>query len=132
MPKPARRKSLAQKRATRPNKAQIRAAAVRAEQMAAEPPVLDEEEDGEETPATVVTPAAPIVSAATTTASPPRPATRRARTTARQAAVQPIQRVKTLTHAQEFEFIKADLRRLLYTFGAVLVVMIALLFVIEQ
>jgi len=131
MPKPARRKSLAQKRATRPNKAQIRAAAVRAEQMAAEPPVLDEEEDGEETPVTVVTPAAPIVSAATTTASP-RPATRRARTTARQAAVQPIQRVKTLTHAQEFEFIKADLRRLLYTFGAVLVVMIALLFVIEQ
>lgn len=131
MPKPARRKSLAQKRATRPNKAQLRAAAVRAEQMAAEPPVLDEEEDGEETPATVVTPAAPIVSAATTTASP-RPATRRARTTARQAAVQPIQRVKTLTHAQEFEFIKADLRRLLYTFGAVLVVMIALLFVIEQ
>ncbi|MGB3304622.1 MAG: hypothetical protein WBA63_00415 [Thermomicrobiales bacterium] len=131
MPKPARRKSLAQKRATRPNKAQIRAAEVRAEQMAAEPPVLDEEMDGEEAPATVVTPAAPIVSAATTTASP-RTATRRARTTARQAAVQPIQRVKTLTHAQEFEFIKADLRRLLYTFGAVLVVMIALLFVIEQ
>jgi len=129
MPKPARRKSLAQKRATRPNKAQLRAAEVRAEQMAAEPPVLDEEEDGEEAPATVVTPAAPVVSA--TTASP-RPATRSARTTARQAARQPVQRVKTLTHAQEFEFIKADLRRLLYTFGAVLVVMIALLFVIEQ
>ena len=73
-------------------------------------------------PAPVVTPAA------TSVRTPTRRDDRRARTNRRPAA-QPT--APTITRAQEYDFIRADLRRLLITAAVVMVLMLALLFVIE-
>lgn len=39
---------------------------------------------------------------------------------------------RTLTKAQEYAFIRSDMRRLLYTAGPLLLLMLALLFVIDR
>ncbi|MGI8485044.1 MAG: hypothetical protein ACR2OU_12370 [Thermomicrobiales bacterium] len=139
MPKTVRHKSVNHKRATRSNKAQLRASQVRVEQMSATPvqPIDDQDESVAElstdepsvanTPRNVtVVPALTAVPAATTAKG--------SRAAARRAARQPVAKVKTktLTRDQEYRFIRADLRRLLFTAGGVMVLMIALLLVIEQ
>lgn len=139
MPKPVRQKSVNNKRATRSNKAQVRASQVRVEQMAATPvePIDDQDETAAELsadePAVATTPRNVTVVPALT-AVPTASTAKDSRGAARRAARQPVAKAKakTLTREQEYGFIRADLRRLLYTAGGVMVFMIALLLVIEQ
>ena len=137
MPKPVRQKSVNNKRATRSNKAQVRASQVRVEQMAATPvePIEDQDETAAELsadePAVATTPRNVTVVPALT-AVPTASTAKGSRGAVRRAARQPVAKAKTLTREQEYGFIRADLRRLLYTAGGVMVFMIALLLVIEQ
>jgi len=145
MPKPVRQKSVNHKRATRSNKAQQRASQVRIEQMAATPTGLsaDQDEQPAELPVAespvakaprnvTVVPASAAVPAATAVSSAR--TAKGSRAASRRTARQPVAKTKTktLTREQEYGFIRADLRRLLYTAGGVMVFMIALLLVIEQ
>lgn len=140
MPKSVRQKSVNHKRATRSNKAQQRASQVRIEQMAATPAgqIDDQDEEAAELPvaeahrSVTVVPASTAVPAAT--AVSPAPTAKGSRAALRRTARQPVAKAKskTLTREQEYGFIRADLRRLLYTAGGVMVFMIALLLVIEQ
>jgi len=144
MPKPVRQKSVNYKRATLPNKAQVRASQIRAEQMAAKPDELlaeDVDPDANKietmTPQSIaplapVAPALPPVRKVTMASARPESASTSRRSSSRRPVRDAAPRIKTLTRQQEYAFVRADLRRLLYTAGGVLVVMIALLFVIEQ
>lgn len=144
MPKPVRQKSVNYKRATRPNKAQVRAPQIRAEQMAAKPDELlaedvDPDANKIETmtsqsiaPLAPVAPALPPVRKVTMASARSESVSTSRRSSSRRPVRDAVPRIKTLTRQQEYTFVRADLRRLLYTAGGVLVVMIALLFVIEQ
>lgn len=56
------------------------------------------------------------------------PSARRGRTTAQ---AKPVERPTALTRAEEYRYIRSDLRRLLVTAGVLLLVMLLLLLVIE-
>ena len=134
MPQPHQKRRPQNPRQQRQNKAQQREAQVRAEQMAAEPSAAllgtadDAIEDGFGDDG-MIAELAPVAPPAATSARPPaRRDDRRARTSRRPAA-QPV--APTITRAQEYDFIRVDLRRLLITAAVVLVLMLALLFVIE-
>ena len=109
--------------ARRPNKAQQRASQVRSAQTVAAPKVEV---------APVVSPREPEVDAA-----PPR-ATRRERVTSRPnvrprpAQSRVVARAVGLTREQEYTLIRADLVRLLITFGLVIVIMFVFLLVVGQ
>ncbi|MGC4192563.1 MAG: hypothetical protein QM589_15585 [Thermomicrobiales bacterium] len=133
MPQPHQKRRPQNQRQTRPNKAQQREAQVRAqqmEQMAAEPS-LDLLAPADDVPIE----ADPIAEAVATSTVPApaaasrQPKRRESRTRARQSIVAQTQ--PAISRGQEYEFIRADLRRLLITAGIVLVLMLALLFVIE-
>ena len=113
-----------------PNKQQIRAAEVRARQshesvrrqagVAAEPVVAEAvtTPNGVSGPVTDVRPRSGVRVSATG----------RGRAKAKASAIH----VHKLTREQEYSFIKADLKRLLVTAGALAAVMVVLLFVIEM
>jgi hypothetical protein len=136
MPQPHQKRRPQNQRSSRPNKAQQREAQVRAEQMAAEPSpevlatddVLPEDDlvTGQELAPVVPTRTAMEPGPAAQTASNRRDA--RSRATRRPAAAVAA---PAITREQEYQFIRADLRRLLITAGTVLVLMLALLFVVE-
>lgn len=144
MPKPVRQKSVNYKRATRPNKAQERASQIRAEQMAAKPDELTAEDDDPDvleiqagapqlvSPRVPANTVPPPVRRVTVSPAKPEVTSSNRRSSTRRPVREAGPRIKTLTRQQEYAFVRADLRRLLYTAGGVLVVMIALLFVIEQ
>lgn len=152
MPQPHQKR---RRRTTGPNKAQQREAAVRAQQMAAEPsPELlgesiaveegtTEVVDLAETPQAVPSPVglrpprterasrsvrADGKSTASGTGTSSR---RRHETDMPRANATPAPVAYVIPHEQEYAFIRADLRRLLITAGVVLVLMLALLFLIE-
>ncbi len=105
----------------RPNKAQQRANQVRAAQTVAQPSVISQR-----------------VAEAPTSVAPASPSLTRERATRHPRMRQPVGQPRVvarpvgLTREQEYAAIKADLVRLLITFGVLMVVMVALLFVIEQ
>lgn len=135
MPQPHQKRRPQNRRASGPNKSQQREAAVRAEQMAAEPSseLVGGPADAREGSVEVIeamTVAAPQAVARTEQAS--RGGGQRRRDAARPrsgGAAAPV--AYAITHEQEYAFIRADLRRLLITAGAVLVLMLVLLFFIE-
>ncbi len=107
----------------RPNKAQQRASQVRAAQTVVAPPVVRQPEPEHETPPSAVTNARPARRERSTSRPNVRP-----RPVQSRAAARPV----GLTRAQEYAAIRADLVRLLVTFGVLMVVMLLLLLVIEQ
>ncbi|MGC4106500.1 MAG: hypothetical protein QM753_09140 [Thermomicrobiales bacterium] len=136
MPQPHQKRRPQNQRQSRPNKAQQREAQVRAEQMAATPsPELlssDEDVTTEEIVTFEENPEVPEVMATTETVRVP--ASQKSRRDGRRNATRkpvagPV--APTITREQEYQFIRADLRRLLITAGTVLVLMLALLFVVE-
>jgi hypothetical protein len=137
MPQPHQRRRPQNRRASGPNKSQQREAAVRAEQMAADPSpdVLGALVEPGVATEVIEAAVAPVQRAPRTEAAS-RGGSRRRREDARPRAGgggggSPTPVVSTISHAQEYAFIRADLRRLLITAGAVLVLMLALLFFIE-
>lgn len=110
----------------RPNKAQQRASQVRAAQTVTAPPV-----------AVAPEPQRDVASVESLEEAPGRPA-RRERVTSRPnvrprpAQSRVVARTVGITREQEYSVIKADLVRLLITFGIVMVIMLVLLLVIGQ
>lgn len=110
----------------RPNKAQQRASQVRAAQTVTAPPV-----------AVAPEPQRDVASVESLEEAPGRPA-RRERVTSRPnvrprpAQSRVVARTVGMTREQEYAVIKADLVRLLITFGIVMVIMLVLLLVIGQ
>ena len=107
-----------------PNKQQQRAAEIRAAQthedvFAASKPFIDDQPIGEDEVGIV-------------TAPRPRSGVRTTSNRNRSKTARPVVAVRKLTREQEYTFIKADLRRLLITAGSLALVMVVLLFVIEQ
>lgn len=140
MPQPHQKRRPQSQRASRPNKAQQREAQVRAQQMATEPApevlataatVADDAGPFDrEQPGTPASDVATPVAAATGSAQPARRRDARGRAaSSRRPAAAPA--APAVTREQEYQFIRADLRRLLITAGTVLVLMLALLFVVE-
>lgn len=133
MPQPHQKRRPQNQRPPRQNKAKQREAQVRAEQMAAEPSAdLLGSAEGDLIDESILEEVAPVVPAPAATIAPrvqsPRKDTR-GQVPSRRAVVAPAGPV--ISRAEEYEFVRADLRRLLITAGAVLVLMLALLFVIE-
>ncbi|MGN6030680.1 MAG: hypothetical protein ACTHQE_03365 [Thermomicrobiales bacterium] len=136
MPQPHQKRRPQNQRSSRPNKAQQREAQVRAEQMAAEPSPEVLATDDVLPEGDLVTGQEPAPVLPTATAMEPVPAAQtaskrrdaRSRATRRPAAAVAA---PAITREQEYQFIRADLRRLLITAGTVLVLMLALLFVVE-
>ena len=110
----------------RPNKAQQRASQVRAAQTVTAPPV-----------AVAPEPQGDVASVESLEETPGRPA-RRERVTSRPnvrprpAQSRVVARTVGMPREQEYAVIKADLVRLLITFGIVMVIMLVLLIVIGQ
>lgn len=107
-----------------PNKQQQRAAEIRAAQthedvFAASKPFIDDQPIEEDEVGIV-------------TAPRPRSGVRTTSNRNRSKPARPVVAVRKLTREQEYTFIKADLRRLLITAGSLALVMVVLLFVIEQ
>jgi hypothetical protein len=109
--------------ARRPNKAQQRASQVRAAQTVTAPPTITRPES---------TPDVPVV--AEESARPVRRERMTSRPTVRPRPVQSrvVARPVGMTRDQEYATIKADLVRLLVTFGFLMVLMLVLLLVIGQ
>ncbi|MEJ7839343.1 MAG: hypothetical protein WKF81_11030 [Thermomicrobiales bacterium] len=120
-PRPAKSRPVRQR--TAPNKAQQKAAAVRAAQthedvFAETKPRFDKE------PEVIQDTPEPVVARV-------RSGVRPAATRNRAVATRQVVAVRKLTREQEYGFIRADLRRLLITAGSLVLVMVVLLFVIE-
>ncbi len=107
----------------RPNKSQQRASQVRAAQTVAVPPVVKQPEPEHETPPSAAANARQARRERSTSRPNVRPRPVQSRVAARPVG---------LTRAQEYAAIKADLVRLLVTFGVLMLVMLLLLLVIEQ
>ncbi|HWK79127.1 MAG TPA: hypothetical protein VNP95_00095 [Thermomicrobiales bacterium] len=137
MPQPHQKRRPQNQRSSRPNKAQQREAQIRAEQMAADPSAEAlgiEDAAPEAEPVLTPEPERAVLApdASATPATATRGASRRSEArgrTNRRATIAPA--TPAITREQEYQFIRADLRRLLITAGTVLVLMLALLFVVE-
>ena len=121
---PRSNKSRPTRQRSGPNKQQQRAAEIRAAQthedvFAASKPFIDEVPVGDDEVGIVSAPRPR--SGVRTSAARNKSRTSRSTTT-----------IRKLTREQEYTFIKADLRRLLITAGSLALVMVVLLFVIEQ
>jgi len=132
MPQPHQKRRPQKQRQAQPNKAQQREALIRAEQMAAEPDpdLLPETNDPVAGLVDEPEPVVPVRAPERSAPAPAAPSRRRgAGERTRRAVINPA--APAVTREQEYAFIRADMRRLLITAGAVVVVMVALLFVVE-